>query len=118
MAAPFQLLLLASVALLITSLQGPNRKHCFQQYLCSRIHILCSGNVFTEPLSRNGSTSYSIFVYKLKCNVEFKDVGYAVHLSFEQQKPSGDNKMNTMLKKVSILSTSCRWHELCRSLEV
>jgi hypothetical protein len=47
---------LASVALLITHLHGPSRKHCFQQYLSCCMRIRCRGNVFTELLLRNGFT--------------------------------------------------------------
>jgi hypothetical protein len=38
----------------ITTLHGPNRKHCIQQYLYCCLRICCSGNVFTEPLPSSG----------------------------------------------------------------
>jgi hypothetical protein len=53
-------LIFPSVVLLIMPLHGPSRKHRFQQYLCICMRIRCRGNVFTEPLPRNGSTRYSI----------------------------------------------------------
>jgi hypothetical protein len=45
---------------LITLLHGPSGKHRFQQYLFCYMRIRCSGNVFTDPLPRNGSTRYNI----------------------------------------------------------
>jgi hypothetical protein len=54
------LTLLASIILLITPLHEPSRKHSFQQYLHCCTRIRCNGNVFTEPLARNGSTHYNI----------------------------------------------------------
>jgi hypothetical protein len=42
------------------ALHGPSGKHRFQQYLYF-VRILCRGNVFTEPFSRNGCTRYSIY---------------------------------------------------------
>jgi hypothetical protein len=48
--------------LLIIPLHGPSRKHRLQKYLyCMR--TLCSGNVFTEPLSGNGSTPCTIVAW-------------------------------------------------------
>jgi hypothetical protein len=43
------------VAPVTTPLYGPSRKHRFQQYLYCCMRIRCHGNVFTEPLPRNGS---------------------------------------------------------------
>jgi hypothetical protein len=45
--------------LLRIPLHGPSRKHRFQHYLYCCIRIRCRGNMFTEPLPRNGSTSYN-----------------------------------------------------------
>jgi hypothetical protein len=39
---------------LITTLHGPNRKHCLQQFLYCCLRIRCRGNLFTEPLRNNG----------------------------------------------------------------
>jgi hypothetical protein len=39
---------------LVTTLHGPSRKHRFQQLLYCCARICCSGNVFTDPLPRNG----------------------------------------------------------------
>jgi hypothetical protein len=50
-----------SSVFLITPLHGPSRKHRFQQYFYCCMRIRCRGNVFTEPLFRNGSTLYSVF---------------------------------------------------------
>jgi hypothetical protein len=36
------------------TLQGPNRKQCFQKYLYSFLRIRCRKNVFTEPLPSSG----------------------------------------------------------------
>jgi hypothetical protein len=47
--------------LLITPLHGPNRKHRFQQYFYCYMCIRCRGDMFTEPLPRNGSTRYITF---------------------------------------------------------
>jgi hypothetical protein len=44
----------APTIFLTTTLHGPSRKHRFQQHLCCCVRIRCSGNVFTEPLPRNG----------------------------------------------------------------
>jgi hypothetical protein len=49
-----------SIVLFITPLYGPNRKHHFQQYLYFCLRIRYRGNVFTEPLPRNGYTRYII----------------------------------------------------------
>jgi hypothetical protein len=59
-AAPFQLPILAPLALLITPLYGHSRKHRFQQYLCCCLRIRSGGNMFTEPLPRNGYTRYNM----------------------------------------------------------
>jgi hypothetical protein len=48
-AAPFQLLIL---------FYWPTRKHSFPEYL-----YCCLGNVFTEPLPRNDSTRYNIYLW-------------------------------------------------------
>jgi hypothetical protein len=52
--------IMASVALLLTPLDGPNGKLHFQQYLCC-VRIRCRGNVFTELSPRNGCTRYNIY---------------------------------------------------------
>jgi hypothetical protein len=51
-------IILASIDLLISPLHRPIRKHHFLQYL--HCCIRCRGDMFTEPLSRNGS---GIFAY-------------------------------------------------------
>jgi hypothetical protein len=48
---------------LITPLHGPRRKHRFQQYLYCYIRFPCRVYVFTEPMPRNGSTGYDIYIY-------------------------------------------------------
>jgi hypothetical protein len=50
---------LTSIVLLITPLHGPSRKRRFQQYLYCCMSIRCRGNMFTEPLPRNGSIRYN-----------------------------------------------------------
>jgi hypothetical protein len=57
-----QLRLHTGVNLLITPVHEPSRKHCFQQYLYCCMPIRYRGKVFTEPLPRNGSTRYNIFM--------------------------------------------------------
>jgi hypothetical protein len=70
MAAPFQLNyscfrlpyrtdMVVPAVFLITPWHRLSRKHRFQQYLyhCALIH--CCGNLFTEPLPRKGSTSFT-----------------------------------------------------------
>jgi hypothetical protein len=47
--------LVAPVFLLITPRHDPRRQHRFKQYLYCCMRIRCRGNVFTEPLHRNGS---------------------------------------------------------------
>jgi hypothetical protein len=54
--------LLASIVLLRRPLHGPTRKHRFKQYLYCCIRIHCRGNMFTEPLARNGCTRYNILI--------------------------------------------------------
>jgi hypothetical protein len=44
------------VVFLITPQHGQSITHRFKQYLCCCMRIHCHGNVFTEPLPRNGST--------------------------------------------------------------
>jgi hypothetical protein len=53
----------ASVDLLITPLHEPSRKSRLQQYHCGCVRIRWRGNVFAEPLPRNGSTRYNIVTY-------------------------------------------------------
>jgi hypothetical protein len=45
---------------LITTLHGPSRKHCFQQYLYCCMSIRFLGNMFTDLLSRSKSARYNI----------------------------------------------------------
>jgi hypothetical protein len=54
--------LLSPTAVLIARLHGSSRKHRFQNYLYCRIRIRCCGNVFTEPLPRNGSDIFAYLV--------------------------------------------------------
>jgi hypothetical protein len=42
------------VLFFVTTLHGLNRKHRSQQFLYCCLRIRCRGNLFTEPLSRNG----------------------------------------------------------------
>jgi hypothetical protein len=44
----------APIVFLITTLRGPSIKHSFQQQLYCCVRIRCRGNVFTDPLPRNG----------------------------------------------------------------
>jgi hypothetical protein len=58
--APTRVSANASIALFITPLHGPSRKRRFQNYLYFCMRNRCIGNVYLEPLHRNGSTSYII----------------------------------------------------------
>jgi hypothetical protein len=44
----------APIFFFVTPWHGPSRKHLFQKYLYCCMRIRCCGNVFTEPLPRNG----------------------------------------------------------------
>jgi hypothetical protein len=44
---------------LVTHLHGPNRKHRFEEYIYCCMRIRYRGNVFTDPLPRNGSGMFA-----------------------------------------------------------
>jgi hypothetical protein len=48
--------------------QGPNIKHISQQFLYYCLHIRCRGNLFAQPLHRNGSSiAEYVLIYEGNC---------------------------------------------------
>jgi hypothetical protein len=59
--APFQMNYCCFNCPPYNALHGRSRKHRSQQCLYCYMRILCSGNVYTEQLLRNGSPGYNVY---------------------------------------------------------
>jgi hypothetical protein len=56
---PYRTDLVGPIAFLTTPRHGPSRKHRFQQYLYCCMSIRWCGKVFTEPLHKNGCSTFA-----------------------------------------------------------